>query len=44
MFKGFILTSSTFSKEALEFAANRPIELFDAKKLEKILEAVDFKL
>lgn len=44
VFKGFVITSSSFSKEALEFAANRPIELIDVNKLERILEAVDFKL
>ena len=44
MFKGFIFTSSGFSKEALAFAANRPIELIAADKLERILEAVNFKL
>ncbi len=44
MFKAFVLTSSSFSKEALDFAANRPLELFDASKLEKVLEKVDFSL
>ena len=44
VFKGFVITSSTFSKEALEFAANRPIELVDVNKLERILESVNFKL
>ncbi len=44
MFKAFIITSSTFSNEALEFAANRPLELIDVNKLEKLLEKVNFSL
>lgn len=44
MFKAFIITSSSFSKEALEFAANRPLELIDSQKLEKLLEKVNFSL
>ena len=44
MFKAFVITSSSFSKEALEFAANRPLELIDSQKLEKLLEKVNFSL
>ena len=44
MFKAFVLTSSSFSKEALEFAANRPLELYESSKLEKLLEKVNFTL
>lgn len=38
--RGIMLTSSTFSKMALDFAENRPIELFDKDKLQKLLKAV----
>ena len=37
-----ILTSSGFSQEAVKFAENRPFELIDRPKLEKILEKVKF--
>ncbi|AHC15030.1 tetratricopeptide repeat protein [Salinispira pacifica] len=36
--RGVILTSSTFSKMAQNFAESRPIELFDKDKLQKILK------
>lgn len=38
----YIITSSGFSREAFDFAANRPLELIDRKKLEKLLEKVVF--
>ena len=44
MFKAFVITSSSFSKEAMEFAANRPVELIESSKLEKLLEKVNFTL
>ena len=37
-----VLTSSSFSQEAIKFAENRPFELIDRPKLEKILEKVKF--
>lgn len=40
----YIITSSSFSKEASDFAANRPFELIDRKRLEKLLEKTTFNL
>ncbi len=37
-----IITSSGFSRDALAFAENRPFDLVDRKKLEKIVEKVKF--
>lgn len=38
-----IITSSGFSREALAFAENRPFDLIDRQKLEKIMDNVKFK-
>lgn len=40
----YIITSSGFSSEAVSFAANRPLELIDRRKLERMLEKVNFNL
>ena len=40
--KGTVLTSSEFSRGAVKFAENRPIDLIDSGKLESILSSIDF--
>ena len=40
--KAHIITSSSFSQEAFKFAENRPFELIDKTKLEKIFDKVKF--
>ena len=37
-----IITSSGFSRDAMAFAENRPFDLIDKQKLEKIMEKVKF--
>ena len=37
--KGFVFSSSGFTNAARRFAENRPIELVDKDKLEKILSS-----
>lgn len=39
--RGVILTSSTFSKEAVEFAQSRPIDLMPKEKLQALLQKVE---
>lgn len=41
--KGYVLSSSGYSNSARRFAENRPIELIDKEKLEKILSAAGSK-
>jgi tetratricopeptide (TPR) repeat protein len=40
MTRGAVVTSSGFSKSALEFADSRPIELYNKEKLQELLHAV----
>lgn len=39
--RGLIVTSSTFSKRAIEFAETRPIDLYNRDKLQSILQKID---
>ena len=39
--RGVIITSSTFSRTAMDFAESRPIELLNKDKLQKMLESAD---
>ena len=41
--KAYVLSSSGYSTTAKRFAENRPIELLDKDKLEKILSAAGAK-
>ena len=41
--KGYLFSSSGFSNGARRFAENRPVELIDKEKLEKILSAAGSK-
>lgn len=40
--RGIIIASSNFSRKAVEFASNRPIELYGKDQLQEILKKVDF--
>jgi restriction endonuclease Mrr len=39
--RGIIITSSGYSKVALDFAESRPIDLLDKEKLKELLQKVD---
>mgnify|MGYP006291376479 CR=1 FL=1 len=39
--RGIIVTSSNFSRKAVDFASNRPIDLFGKDKLQQILKKVE---
>ena len=39
--RGIIVSSSNFSRKAIEFAENRPIELINKEKLQELLKKID---
>ena len=40
--RGVIITSSGFTRTALEFAESRPLELINKDKLEQMLATIEF--